>query len=167
MRRALVEMADGQGIRRITVVTEEPLYEWQDVLVSTSRFSQNGRSYCIADVNNVRVFAPAYPSIFRVMCAGISVVLATWALVVFSVESAVLAVAVFILALMFPSRAARMVTAEIGAERLTVCVSDAATAAEIVDAISVAKRLVHNVKREPAIVGDRPLARAARVSGAA
>jgi hypothetical protein len=160
-------MADGQGVRRIAVVMEEPLYEWQDVLVSTSRVSQNGRSYCIGDVSNVRVFAPASPSILTVMCAGISVVLATWALVVFSVQSAVLAFAVFTLALMLRLRAARVVSAEIGTERVTVCTSDPATAAEIADAISVAKRLVHNVKREPAFVGDRPLARAARVSGAA
>ena len=167
MRRALVELANGASAGTIAIVAEEPIYEWQGVLVSTSRIAVDGRSYPINDVSNVRVIEPRFQSTLAAICAGLSVVLAMTALVLFGAQFAVIAIAFLVFALGFRSAKTPRLSVDVAGERVTICASDPTLIAEIADAVHVAKRSVQSAKREPAFAGDRPLARAASVSGAA
>ena len=166
MRRALVELDGPGGARTIAVIAEEPIYEWRGVLVSTSRFAFDGRSYPISDVRSVLVLEPRSRSMIAFASAGLAAVLAISALVFGSMQYAVAAAALVVIALVSPAKV-RHLAIEFATERLMIRDSNPAVIAEIADAISVAKRSVHTAKREPVFAGDRAPARAARVSGAA
>ena len=166
MRTALVEMTRHEGAR-IAIVTEEPICECQDVLVSTSRFSLYGRSYPLADVKNVRIGSPMPQWRLAAACAGISAVLAVSSLLLINIGYATVAFAFAVLALVLRPAKARQLHIEVGAEQLTIWSSNPRVIAEIADAINVAKSSVHAAEREPAVEPSRATARAARASGAA
>jgi Family of unknown function (DUF6232) len=166
MRSVLVDVAQDEAARRVAIIAEEPIYEWEGVLVSTSRLAVRGRSYPIGGIGDVRVIEPKFRSVLTALCAGLSGVLAISALVLPSVQAAVIAIAFLVSALGFRTAATRHLNIDVGGERVTICASDPALIAEIVDAISVAKRSVHIVQRAPAVERDGALARVAR-SGAA
>jgi len=113
------------------------------------------------------VIEPRFRSALTALCAGLSGVLAISALALLSLQAAVIAIAFLVSALGFRTAATRRLDIDVGGERVTICASDPALIAEIVDAIGVAKRSRHIVKRGPAVERDTALARVARVSGAA
>ena len=130
MRTALVEMTRHEGAR-IAIVTEEPICECQDVLVSTSRFSLYGRSYPLADVKNVRIGSPMPQWRLAVACAGISTVLAVSSLLLINIGYATVAFAFAVLALVLRPAKARQLHIEVGAEQLTKARILAAAAIEV------------------------------------
>ena len=167
MRKALVEIVDREGVRTLTVLAEEPIYEWHNVLVSSSRVSDRGRSYPISDVSSVRVMRPRSRSMLAMICAAVSTALALSAFIFESGQWAVYAIASLVVALVFRPPTTRYVQVDVGPERLTISCSDPVVAAEIADAISVARRAAHSAKRGPAFLGEETLVRAASTSGAA
>ena len=166
MRRALVEMAGSEGTR-IAIVIEEPICECQDVLVSTSRISLNGRSYPMADVTNMSVNSPRAQWKLAAGCAAISVSLVYSALLLVSMGCATAAFAFALAAMLFRPAKAHELRIEVRDKWLTICNSDPQVIAEIADAIGVAKRSVHTAKRGPDLETSGTMARAARASGAA
>src|SRR5205814_6341577 len=76
VRRVLVDVVEDEGARRVAIIAEEPIYEWEGVLVSTSRLAVRGRSYSIGGIGDVRVIEPRFRSVLTALCAGLSGVLA-------------------------------------------------------------------------------------------
>jgi hypothetical protein len=166
MRKALVEMVGAAGVRELAIVAEEPIYEWHEVLVTTSRVTHCGRSYAIGDVSNVAVVRPRHRSLFALICAALSAAIAAAALVFQTGQWILTAIALAIVALVFRPATTRQVSVNAGAERLTICCSDPAVAAEIADAIAVARRCAQSARPGPASASDGALAQAAGAGAA-
>jgi hypothetical protein len=170
MRKALVEITEASGARNLAIIAEEPIYEWHEVIVTTSRLTHRGRSYSISNVSAVQVMQPRSGYMLALVCAALFVGVAISALALQSSQLTVLAIALLSVALVFRPATTRHLYIEVGAERLAVSSNDPRVIAEIADAITVAQRAAHSAKRGPASTGDRALARgaaAAAGSGAA
>jgi hypothetical protein len=166
MRKALVEMVGAAGVRELAIVAEEPIYEWHDVVVTTSRVTHCGRSYAIGDVSNVAVVRPRYRSMLALISAALSAALAAAALVFQTGQWILVAIAFAVVALVFRPATTRQVSINAGAERLTICCSNPAVAAEIADAIAVARRCAQSARRDPTSASDGSLAQAAGAGAA-
>lgn len=164
MRKALIEVIEPDGACNITIVAEEPIYEWHDMIVTTSRITHHGRSYSISNVSGVRVMPPK--SGYMLLCAALPVGVAIPALALASGQLAVLAIALLSAALVFRPAQTRHLCIEVGAEQLVVSSNDPRVIAEIADAITVARRAAHSAKLGPASANDRARARLAGAGAA-